>query len=79
MAINVQYLLSSLFLRKITIQDKYLCASLKEQSLMKFFLVEKVQHNSITDSLTYVEYQQTLQKPKLKNHQSNENAKIATK
>lgn len=46
---------------------------------MKFFLVEKVQHNSITDSLTYVEYQQTLQKPKLKNHQSNENAKIATK
>lgn len=35
---------------------------------------EKVQHSSVTDSPTYVEYQQTFEdKPKLKNYQSNEN------
>ena len=60
MALNFQYLLSSLFVRKITLQDKYLCASFNEQSPVKFMLLKKVQHNSIADSLTCVEYQQTL-------------------
>ena len=41
MAVNFQYLLSSLFVRKITLQDKYLCASLKEPIPSEIYFAEK--------------------------------------